>query len=192
MNTLKVPVTSAAIVTLWVFWVDVRSRAIYTCSIHMVYIACTLYHPMCASQVICTALSSSSLWLKHPDLSLSRLRISLRLRQLLTLRYMRHLCMHYIDDPLAPVRVQLCSYWGHGQMFLITIIQQKQKLHLLQPNPFRYGHNHPTSMYKEEVITFVIIIILCLYSLHKIYQISRSGQWSHKQIYGLNAIYAVL
>ena len=65
-----------------------------------------------------TALSSSSLWLKHRNLSLSRLRsVSDSISAIEASRC--RLCMHYIDDLFNHMHasLQLCNYWGYGQVF---------------------------------------------------------------------------
>ena len=65
-----------------------------------------------------SAPSSSSLWwVKHRSLSLSRSRVDLRYDWAMR-RQHAALCTHYIDDLLPHAPLPLCSYWGHGQVFI--------------------------------------------------------------------------
>ena len=66
-----------------------------------------------------TVLSSSSLWLKHRNLSLSRLRVDLR-RHLHDF-WGEHRSMFTHSSywrPFTTCTITLCSYWGDGQGFI--------------------------------------------------------------------------
>ena len=76
------------------------------------YIVCIMLRAMWTLEVVLCCWVYL-LWLKHQNLSLSRLRVGLRLHWGAGIDVACRLCMHYIDD-LLPY-AQLCSYWGCGQ-----------------------------------------------------------------------------
>jgi hypothetical protein len=76
----------------------------------------------------CTALSSSYLWLKRRNLSLSRSKVGLRLH---LCDWGTGVCTLYINDLLPHAPLQPCSYWEYGQVLPSYGIEQHTFLFVL-------------------------------------------------------------
>ena len=63
----------------------------------------------------CTAVLSSSLWLKHRNLSLERLRVGLRLHLYDSGASIEVYAFYW--RPFITYIITLCSHWGYGQVF---------------------------------------------------------------------------
>jgi hypothetical protein len=106
--TSTVGQTSRVLLADVIPWINMASLALY--------IARTMSRLIWSSEAVLRCWVRL-LWLKHRNLSLSRSKVGLRHHLSACIDVARILCTHYIDDLLPYAPLELCSYWGCGQVF---------------------------------------------------------------------------